>query len=199
LGWQSVLVDWEPDDVVSGVRAALNGQTGPPASLGGPSVRYPPWRFEHANLDGDGEMVVFRVGDSRFGVRYSFAEAPLGPNTGEPCGTSKEWAEEVALDMDEQVLTGGVTMAEHIGGPDGFTGERRSESNTTLMTSALPPSFSSVGFSPSPPIQPVRVESTPTGCDSSGCMIEAQPPARNAVSVSSSIAISEHSARATTV
>jgi hypothetical protein len=119
--WQSGLVEWSPDDVVSAVRVALNGQTGPPESLGGPSDRLSTWKFERANLDADGVMVVFRVGDSRLGVRYSFAEAPLGPNTGEPCGTASEWADEIALDMDEQVLTGAVTRAERSGGHDDFT------------------------------------------------------------------------------
>lgn len=120
-GWQSGLVEWSPDDVVSAVRVVLNGHTGPPKSLGGHSDRHSPWKLEQANLDGDGVMVVFRVGDGRFAVRYSFADAPLGPNTGEPCGTPKEWAVEVALDMDEQVLTGGITRAERVGGADGFT------------------------------------------------------------------------------
>src|SRR5919107_2106285 len=50
--------------------------------------------------------------------------------------------------------------------------------------------FSSVGLSFSPPMNPVRVEMTPSGWRSNCCMIQAQPPARTAVSALSPISIS---------
>jgi hypothetical protein len=102
-------VDWSPEDVVSAVRVVLNGSS--PNS---------PWAFDGADLDGDGVLVRFQTSGDKFGVRYSFTEAPDGPSTGEPCDSPVEWADEVWIDMYEQVLTGGVARADRATRPDGL-------------------------------------------------------------------------------
>src|SRR6478736_2723109 len=78
--------------------------------------------FERADLDDHRILVVFTVDwvdVERYGVLYSLAALPMGPMTGEPCGTPEQWAAEIGLNLDELVETGGVARAEHIPGPDG--------------------------------------------------------------------------------
>lgn len=80
------------------------------------------WTFEEADLEGDKVLVTFRVDDGRrFGVRYDLAEVPMGNNTGWVCDTAEDWADEIGLTMDEQVLTGGVARAERMVRADGVT------------------------------------------------------------------------------
>lgn len=79
-----------------------------------------PWTFKTAMLDGDGVLVVFRIGDDEYGVRYSFTDVPAGPNTGEPCDTPTEWAQEIRWDIDEQTMTGGVVRARRTARPSGL-------------------------------------------------------------------------------
>lgn len=99
---------WSPDEVLAAVRATLSVDD-----------RHQPFAFEHADLDGDRVLVVFRIDDQhRFGVHYSLADLPVGPNTGEPVGTPEEWATELGWDMDEQVHTGGIDRAERVSGQD---------------------------------------------------------------------------------
>ena len=80
------------------------------------------WTFERADLDGDRVLVIFHVEDqSRYGVGYDLSEVPIGNNTGLLCATPDDWADEISLTMDEQVLTGGVTRAERTTPADGLT------------------------------------------------------------------------------
>ena len=81
----------------------------------------PNWTFESAELDGDAVLVIFRLaGGSRYGVRYPLTDLPEGPNTDEPCETPADWAVEVWIDMEEQILTGGVTRADRTTRSDGL-------------------------------------------------------------------------------
>jgi hypothetical protein len=104
-------MDWSPDDVLSAVRSTLSRR-------GDDSG----WTFERADLDGDEVLVTFHIADqSRYGVRYDLSEVPMGNNTGRLCATPEDWAFEIALTMDEQVLTGGVGRAERTSVSDGLT------------------------------------------------------------------------------
>jgi hypothetical protein len=102
-------VDWTLDSMLTAVRR--NVRHGDRSH----------WAFESADLDGDAVLVIFRLANrSRFGVRYTLSDAPEGPNTGEPCDTPEDWAEEIWVDMEEQILTGGVARAEHSRRPGGL-------------------------------------------------------------------------------
>jgi hypothetical protein len=113
-------VEWSPGEVLTAVRSSL-----------GADRPYSQWTYERADLDGDQVLVVFRVSAAapvrpelgatdRFGVRYSLAELPDGPNTGISCDTPQRWADEIAWDLDEQVDTGLVVQASRAPGPDGL-------------------------------------------------------------------------------
>jgi hypothetical protein len=108
VAWQAVPVDWTPDEVLVAVRSAMSGR-----------VR-PSWAVERVELDRDQVMIVIRTGEQRFGALYSLAELPFGPNTGEPCDTPRDWAEEISWDMEEQMDTGGLLRAERLRGSDGL-------------------------------------------------------------------------------
>ena len=54
-------------------------------------------------------------------MRYDLTDVPIGNNTGLLCATPEDWAFEIVLTMDEQVLTGGVRRAERTLGSDGLT------------------------------------------------------------------------------
>lgn len=109
--WQSDGVIWVPGEVLVAVRDRL-GLRGRWDSG---------WLFERAELDGERVLVILRFEDERrFGVHYELADVPNGPNSGELCETPQDWADEIVLDIDEQVLTGGVGRAERAAGPDGL-------------------------------------------------------------------------------
>jgi hypothetical protein len=102
---------WNPDEVLTAVRTTLS-HTGDDSG----------WSFEDADLEGDKVVVVFHTEDrSRYGVSYELTDVPVGNNTGLLCATPREWAEEISLTMDEQVLTGGVARAERATRADGLT------------------------------------------------------------------------------
>jgi hypothetical protein len=104
-------VGWDPEDVLLAVRSMLNSRRDDSG-----------WTFERADLDGDEVLVIFRVEDeSRYGVRYQLSEVPMGNNTGCLCATPDDWAAEIGLTMDEQVLTGGGRRAERISGSEDLT------------------------------------------------------------------------------
>lgn len=100
-------MDWSHDEVLAAVRASVPGRA---------DTR---WTFDRADLDNGQVLVLFEVEAERFGVHYSLADLPYGPNTGEPCDTPGEWAQEIGWDVDEQVDTGGLLRAERVPGPDG--------------------------------------------------------------------------------
>jgi hypothetical protein len=114
-------VDWTPEDVLAATRAELAADH--PLST---------WTFERADLDGDQLLVIFRVNDSapvrralgtesRFGVHYTLADLPDGPNTGWECASPAEWAGQIVWDLDEQLDSGYITLAQRARGPDGLT------------------------------------------------------------------------------
>jgi hypothetical protein len=95
-------VTWSPEEVVTAVRGRLAGR-----GWG--------WTFERADLSADTVLVIFQVADGRrFGVHYALADVPNGPSTGLPCDTPEQWADEIDLDIEEEVGTAGVARAECI-------------------------------------------------------------------------------------
>ena len=103
-----ITTTWSYDDVLAAVRSTLT------------AARSDTWDYEQADLDGDQVLITIRIGDESFGVGYSLAELPYGVNTGCVCVTPKHWADEIRLDLDEHVDTGGVSRAERAVRPDGL-------------------------------------------------------------------------------
>lgn len=109
-------MSWTDDDLLAAVRRCLSASS--PRS---------PWQFLGAEVVGRAVRVVFtlrrdeRLGrhePGAFAVDYTLTDLPEGANTGEVCDTPYEWAEEVWLDIEEEVATGGVWRAERSVGPD---------------------------------------------------------------------------------
>jgi hypothetical protein len=102
---------WSPDDVLTAVRTTLS-RSGDDSG----------WTFESADVEGDTVLVVVHTEDQRrYGVGFDLNDVPSGNNTGRLCATPEDWAFEIVLTMDEQVLTGGVRWAERTTRSDGLT------------------------------------------------------------------------------
>lgn len=73
-------------------------------------------------LDADDLLVTFRWRrDAEFyGVRFSLANVPTGPSTGEVCESPEEWAQEVGWVLDEEIGTGLVQEAHRTRGAHGL-------------------------------------------------------------------------------
>lgn len=95
--------DWADEAVVAAVRSRLLHVS---AERGG----YAP---AHVALDAEDILVTFRRRrDSQlYGLRFSLANLPTGPSTGEVCGSPDEWAQEVRWVLDEEIGTGLVQEA----------------------------------------------------------------------------------------
>ena len=100
---------WDRDAVVAAVSSHLDLRIPDPS---------PTWTFGEVRRKGDEMVVIVRLPGKPglFGVSYSLASLPYGPNTGEVCDTPEEWAVEIALDLDEFVCG-----AEPIAATDGPT------------------------------------------------------------------------------
>ena len=74
-----------------------------------------------AVLDGSDIVVTFHWRDDPqlYGVRFATSEAPVGPCTGDVCGTSEEWAQEVGWVLMEELDTGLVIRGRRTLTPDG--------------------------------------------------------------------------------
>jgi hypothetical protein len=57
----------------------------------------------------------------RFAMRFSTADAPVGPCTGEICSSVREWATEVGFVLEEDLGTGLVRRASRSAMTDGTT------------------------------------------------------------------------------
>lgn len=103
--------DWRPCEVLDTVRRHLSSGA-----------------FDHKHLidrvdlvDRD-VLVVLRgvLNDDRcYGVRFSLASMPYGPNTGGVCESVERWAREVGWDLDEAIGTREVDHAARRVGPYG--------------------------------------------------------------------------------
>jgi hypothetical protein len=110
---------WSQDEMVAAVRRQLAHQ-GPESS----------WDFAGAEPADQAVRVIFtlrpdsrlarqRHEPGRFAVDYTLIDLPEGPNTGLLAESPDVWADEVSLDIEEEVDTGGVWRAERSTGPDG--------------------------------------------------------------------------------
>jgi hypothetical protein len=97
----SVIVRWTEREILAAVEASLTGRP------------YSTWTFERADLAGNDVRVVFQVDSGEagpFAAVYSL-EPFEGPNTGEVSESLRDWANEIACDLDEHIGTGGLGRA----------------------------------------------------------------------------------------
>jgi hypothetical protein len=102
---------WTPDKVVESVRRLLASAFFDHRHL-----------IDRVDLVDEDVLVVLRGlldDDELYGVRFSLAQVPRGPSTGEACDSAEQWAGEVAIDLDEAIGTREIERAEQKAGQDG--------------------------------------------------------------------------------
>jgi hypothetical protein len=90
-------------------------------SLAGCSLREDGYEFLKATREGASVVVFFRYRDEAavHAVRLDVSPPLLGPSTGEPCRTVRDWAWEVRLVLDEEVGTRDLERRSRTLTPDG--------------------------------------------------------------------------------